>query len=378
MRAAPYRFTFESDQIIYILPENRPEGGLETMGERATIDARVPAKIKVVGVGGGGCNAVRRMMQREQIPGVEYIAVNTDIKSLDLISGALPIQIGTHITHGFGAGGNMNIGEQAAEESHFTLERAIKGADLVFIAVGMGGGTGTGAAPIVAEIAKASGAMVIAVMTTPFSFEGKRRFDVALGGLHKLVQKVHNTIIVPNDRLLQFGDHDVPVGQAFAMADEVVGEGILSISQLINVPGEINVDLADVKAVMSIQGATLMAAGWGSGKNGALEAAEQAVSNPLLDTNIEGAKGVLFNFSGGPDLAVREVNGAANIIAKALDPNALIFFGMNLPDDELEGKVKVTLIATGIKSPLFSSWRSEIGQNIRSAMPRIPLRSFRK
>jgi cell division protein FtsZ len=340
------------------------------MGERVTSDARVPARIKVVGVGGGGCNAVRRMMQHQEIPGVEHLAINTDVKALDLVSGATPLQIGSYLTHGFGSGGNATIGEQAAEESRLHLERAVRGADLVFIAVGMGGGTGTGASPIVAEIARESGAMVIAVMTVPFSFEGRRRFDVAMSGLRKLVPKVNNTIIIPNDRLLKFGDHDVPVSQAFAMADDVIGEGILSISQLINVPGEINVDMADVKAVMNIQGAALMSTGWGDGKNGALEAAEQAVSNPLLDTSISGAKGVLFNFSGGPDMSVREVNGAASLIARELDPNALIFFGMNLPDEELEGRAKITLVATGIKTSVYSGWTTEVGPRLKSAMPR--------
>jgi cell division protein FtsZ len=348
------------------------------MGERATVDARVPAKIKVVGVGGGGCNAVRRMMHQQEIPGVEYIAINTDVKALDLISGATQVQIGAYLTHGFGSGGNMHVGEQAAEESRLHLERAIRGADLVFIAAGMGGGTGTGASPVVAELAQASGAMVIAVMTVPFSFEGRRRFDIALVGLRKLGQKVNNTIIIPNDRLLKFGDHDVPVSQAFSMADDVVGEGILSISQLINVPGEINVDMADVKAVMNIQGATLMATGWGDGKNGALEAAEQAISNPLLDTNITGARGVLFNFSGGPDLTVREVNGAASLIGRELDPNALIFFGMNLPDEELEGRAKLTLVATGIKSALYSGWVSEVAPRLRNAIPRLQFGTQKK
>lgn len=334
-------------------------------------DTKVLAKIKVIGVGGGGCNAVRRMMQQEKIPGVNYIAVNTDVKSLELISGATPIQIGSYLTHGFGAGGDLKVGELSAKESRFSLERTLKGADLIFIAAGMGGGTGTGAAPIVAEISKSSGAMVIAVMTMPFSFEGRKRQDNALAGLRKLVQNVNNIIIVPNDKLLHFGDHNVPVSQAFSMADEVIAEGILSISQLINVPGEINVDLADVKAVMGIPGATLMATGWGTGEKGALEAAEQAISNPLLDTSIKGAKGILFNFSGGPDLSVRQVDEAANLIARELDPNALIFFGMNLPDNELKSKVKLTLVATGIRSPLSGDWRSEVGQSLRTAYHRF-------
>ncbi len=341
-------------------------------------DARVPARIKVVGVGGGGCNAVRRMMKRQQIPGVDYIVVNTDIKSLELVCGALSIQIGTHFTRGFGAGGYASMGEQAALESRFALERATKDAEMVFITAGMGGGTGTGASPVVAEIARQNGALVIAVVTTPFFFEGKKRLMNALDGLRKLVPKVNNIIIVPNDRLLQFGDHDVPMEEAFFMADDVIAEGILSISQLVNVPGEINVDLADVKRVISIPGATLMATGWGEGRNGAQEAAERVISNPLLNTDIKGAKGVLFCFSGGPDLMIGEVARAADLIAKEVDPGALIFFGMNLPEDELKDKVKLTLVATGIKSPIYSTWLSEMGQNLKSAMPRISLTPLRR
>jgi cell division protein FtsZ len=332
--------------------------------------AREPARIKMIGVGGGGVNTVRRMMQRGQVPGVEYIAVNTDIKSLEFLSGsaALCIQIGEHLTRGFGAGGNARIGEQAADEGRYLLKRAAKDAELVFITVGMGGGTGTGAAPVVAEIAKESGALVIAVLTTPFSFEGRRRFDVALGGIRRLKEKVDNMIIVHNDRLLQFANHNAPIGRAFAIADEVVTEGISSVSQLVNVPGEINVDLADVKVVMSIPGIALMAIGQGDGKDGAIDAAEQAISNPLLDINMKGAKGVLLNYSGGPDLALGEVNEAANLIARQADPNAILFFGMSSPSGELQDKVKVTLIATGIKSVNDGGWLSEIGGGIRSAV----------
>lgn len=341
-------------------------------------DARVLARIKVAGIGGGGCNAVRRMMKRQQIPGVDYIVVNTDIKSLGLVSGALPIQIGTRFTRGFGAGGEASKGEQAALESRFPLERATKDADMVFIAAGMGGGTGTGASPVVAEIARQNGALVIAVVTTPFFFEGKKRFLNALSGLRKLIPKVNNIIIVPNDRLLQFGDHDIPTAAAFAMADDVIAEGILSISQLVNVPGEINVDLADVKRVIGIPGATLMATAWGEGRNGAEEAAQKVISNPLSDTDIKGAKGVLFNFSGGPDLMIGGVARASDLIAKEVDPGALIFFGMNLPEDELEGKVKLTLVATGIKSPAYGTWLSEMGQNLKSVMPRVPFAPLRR
>lgn len=347
------------------------------MNERLS-DTRLPARIKVAGVGGGGCNTIRRMRQYHEIPGVAYIGVNTDIKALAMMSDVLPIQIGTHLTHGFGAGGNPSVGEQSARESIFALARTLKDADLVFIIAGMGGGTGTGAAPIVAEVAKESGALIIAVVTIPFSFEGKRRLDIALAGLSKLAQRVNNIIIVPNNQLLAYGDHDVPMQKAFAIADEVVAEGILSISQLINVPGEINVDLADVKTVMSIPGAARMATGWGEGRDKAAKAAEQVISNPLLNAHIKGARGVLFNFSGGPDLAIGEVNQAANLIAREIDPYARIFFGMSLPEDEIEDKVKLTLVATGIKSAANGNWFSGIGQSFRNAMPRIGLGMSRR
>ena len=329
--------------------------------------AREPARIKVIGVGGGGCNTVRRMMQHKAVPGVEYIVVNTDIKSLESLSGttALSIQIGEHLTRGFGAGGNAKVGEQAAEEGRYLLKRSAKDAELVFITVGMGGGTGTGAAPVVAQIARESGALIIAVVTTPFSFEGRRRFDVALGGLRRFKEEVHNMIVVHNDRLLQFANHDAPVGKAFAMADEVVTEGILSVSQLVNVPGEINVDLADVKVVMGIPGIALMAMGRGDGQHKVIEAAEQAISNPLLDINMAGAKGVLLNFSGGPDLTLGEVNEAATLVARQADPNAIIFFGMNGASEELEDQTKLTVIATGIKSDNNNHWFSEMGQGVK-------------
>jgi cell division protein FtsZ len=246
------------------------------------------------------------------------------------------------------------------------LKKALKDAELVFITVGMGGGTGTGAAPIVAKIARDSGALVIAVVTTPFSFEGKKRFSVALSGIRRLKPEVDNLIIVHNDRLFQFVERNAPIGEAFATADEAVSEGVLSVSQLVNVPGEINVDLADVKSVMNIPGGAIMAIGRGNhARYPAMEAAEQAISNPLLDINISGAKGVLFNFSGGPDLTLGEVNDAANLIAREVDPSAMIFFGMTTPSEELEGAVKLTVIATGIKPALPLNWLSEMGEDIK-------------
>lgn len=328
---------------------------------------KIIAHIKVVGVGGGGCNTVRRMMQFCNIGGLDYIVMNTDVKSLELIQNCHTIQIGSHLTQGFGAGGDARVGEAAARENKMALQKACRGADLIFITAGMGGGTGTGSAPVVAEIAKESGALVIAVVTTPFTFEGSRRADVAFNGLRNLMEKVNSTIIVPNDHLLRLGDHDVPISKAFAAADGVVSEGIMAISELINVPGEINVDMADVKRVMSIPGISLMATGRGEGPNGAEHAAQEVIFEPLLETHVTGAKGVLFCFTGGPDLTLGSVEKAATLISKSVDPHALIFFGMNLPRTEMTGKVKINLVATGIEPNAGSAWFSQLKQAAKTA-----------
>ncbi len=317
---------------------------------RASDRGKAPAMIKVIGVGGGGCNTVRRMMRARQIPGVEYVAANTDVKSLDLIQGALSVQIGEHMTHGFGAGGDPRVGSRAAEEGEFLLKRAVKDAEMVFIAVGMGGGTGTGASPVVAKIAKEAGAMVIAVVTTPFSFEGKKRTEVAYGGLGLLRTVVDNLIIIHNDKLLQYAEHNTNISEAFKMADDVVAEGIVSVSQLVNIPGEINVDMADVKRVMGIPGVTIMAIGQGQGSHPAMDATEQAMSNPLVDVKMTGAKGLLVSFSGGPDLTLTEVNEAGTLVARECDPQCHFKFGLATLSEELRGKAKVTLIATGIRT----------------------------
>ncbi len=337
------------------------------MVSRLVDGASAPARIKVVGVGGGGCNAVRRMITHK-VPGVEYVVANTDIKSLDTVPGALSVQIGEHLTHGFGAGGDPRVGERAAEEGTMILKKALKDAELVFITAGMGGGTGTGAAPVVAQAAKASGALTIAVVTTPFSFEGKKRLELALAGVRRLKPEVDNLIIVHNEHLLQYVEHNASIENAFATADEVITQGILSVSMLVNVPGEINVDLADVKAVMGIPGTALMAIGTGEGQHAAADAAEQAIANPLLNLSMKGAKGVLFNFAGGPDLTLGAVNDAANLIAQVADPNALIFFGMTAPNPEMEGKIKLTLIATGIKAQIHEGWFTEAGHSIKEAV----------
>ncbi len=332
-----------------------------TFGNNRGGDSRkVIAHIKVIGVGGGGCNTVRRMMQFCNISGLDYVVMNTDVKSLELIQRCQSIQIGSHLTQGFGAGGDARVGEAAARENKMALQKACRGADLIFITAGMGGGTGTGSAPVVAEIARESGALVIAVVTTPFTFEGTRRADVAFNGLRTLMDKVNSTIIVPNDHLLRLGDHDVPISKAFAAADGVVSEGITAISELINVPGEINVDMADVKRVMSIPGISLMATGRGEGPNGAEHAAQEVVFEPLLETHVTGAKGVLFCFTGGPDLTLGSVEKAASLISKSVDPHALIFFGMNLPRPEMTGKCKINLVATGIEPSADSAWFSQL------------------
>ena len=320
---------------------------------------RAPARIKVMGVGGGGCNCVRRMMEHA-VPGVQFAMVNTDIKSLEPASDAVEtIWIGQKVTQGWGAGGDARMGERAAEESTTEVRNSLKNAELVFITSGMGGGTGTGAAPYIAHLAKDMGALVVGVVTTPFSFEGSRRISEAIAGVARLRPYVDNLIVIHNDRLLQFVDHDAEMIEAFRTADEVVTQGILSISELINVPGEINVDFADVRSIIGYPGGALMAIGQGRGRMGALEAARQAIANPLLNMSIKGARGVLFSIKGGQELTLGGVNAAGELIGKTVKKNAAIYFGMSI-DKSLEDGVKLTLIATGLKangSGPFSGFR---------------------
>ena len=311
---------------------------------------RAPARIKVVGVGGGGCNCVRRML-RHRVPGVKFVMVNTDIKSLDPTSDVDTLQIGEKVTHGWGAGGDAKIGSKAADESAAAIKKALRDAELVFITSGMGGGTGTGAAPNIANMAKEMGALVVAVITTPFSFEGSRRLEQALAGVSNLRPYVDNLIIIHNDRLLEFVDRDARMVEAFATADEVVTQGILSVSELINVPGEINVDFADVRTIMKNPGGALMAIGVGHGNMGALEAARQAIANPLLNLSIKGAHGVLFSVKGGEGLTLGGVNAAGELIGKTVRKDASIFFGMSI-DPSLEDEVRLTMIATGLKQKI--------------------------
>ena len=309
-----------------------------------------PAKIKVIGLGGGGCNAITRMV-REEIQGVEFIAMNTDAQALAITEAPIRIQLGEKLTRGLGVGGDHDLGQKAAEESRDELKELISGADMVFITSGMGGGTGTGAAPVIAEIAKQSGALTIAVVTRPFSFEGTHRCQVSDEGIVRLLSKVDTLIIIPNDRLLDLCDQKTGVDNAFKLADDVLHHGVQSIAEVITVPGMINLDFADVKAVMKDAGPAWMSIGVGEGKNRAIEAAKDALASPLLDVSIEGSKGVLFNVVGGSSLTLAEINEAAEVIKQAVDPEANIIFGV-AHDPNSESELKITLIATGFASKL--------------------------
>ena len=303
------------------------------------------ANIKVIGVGGGGNNAVNRMVDN-QIKGVQFLAVNTENQVLELSKADVTIQIGEKVTKGLGAGANPQIGEEAAQESREEITKALEGADMVFVTAGMGGGTGTGAAPIVAECAKEVGALTVGVVTKPFAFEGKRRRAQAEKGIEFLTQKVDTIIVIPNDKLLQVVDKKCSVSDAFSKADEVLRQGIKGISDLIQIPGLINLDFADVKTIMTNQGEALMGIGEGTGENRAADAAKMAINSPLLETAIDGAKGILLNISGSSDLGIFEVNEAAQIISDAADPDANIIFG-SVIDESLGDKVQVTVVATG-------------------------------
>ncbi|MBU7005612.1 cell division protein FtsZ [Phosphitispora fastidiosa] len=309
------------------------------------IDMDQFANIKVIGVGGGGGNAVNRMITAG-LKGVEFITVNTDAQALYMSEAQHKMQIGAKLTKGLGAGANPEIGQKAAEESREELAKALNGADMVFVTAGMGGGTGTGAAPIVAEVAKEIGALTVGVVTKPFTFEGRKRLTQAEGGISNLKNKVDTLITIPNDRLLQVIDKHTSIVEAFRIADDVLRQGVQGISDLIAVPGLINLDFADVKTIMTETGSALMGIGIASGEKRASEAAESAISSPLLETSIEGARGVLLNITGGSSLALFEVNEAAEIIAQAADPEANIIFGAVI-DESMEDEVRVTVIATG-------------------------------
>jgi cell division protein FtsZ len=303
------------------------------------------ARIKVIGVGGGGCNAVNRMVDIG-VSGVEFWSINTDAQALTSASTQNRLQVGQKLTRGLGAGGNPAIGQKAAEESRDEILAALDGSDLVFITAGMGGGTGTGAAPIVAEVAKEVGALTVGVITRPFTFEGRRRTTQAEEGVGALQSRVDTLIMIPNDKLLSVISEQTPVQEAFRVADDILRQGVQGISDIITIPGLVNVDFADVRAVMADAGSALMGIGVGSGKSRAREAAMTAISSPLLDSSIDGARGVVFNITGGSDLTLHEVNAAAELIYEAVDPNANIIFGAVI-DDRLQGEVRITVIATG-------------------------------
>ena len=304
-----------------------------------------PAKIKAIGIGGGGCNAITRMV-REGIKGVDFMAMNTDGQALVLSEAPTRVQLGERLTRGLGVGGDHKVGSKAAEESRQLVEELVEGADMVFVAAGMGGGTGTGGIPVIAEIAKQAGALTIAVVTKPFSFEGSHRSQVAEEGLLALSAKVDTLIIIPNDRLLQLCDAKTTVDNAFRLADDALLLGVRAISEVVTVPGLINLDFADIKSVMKDAGPAWMSVGKASGQNRAAEASKAALASPLLDVSVGGARGVLFNITGGPSLTMFECNEAAQIISQAVDPNANIIFGVVF-DSKMDSELQITVIATG-------------------------------
>ena len=305
------------------------------------------AQIRVIGVGGGGSNAVNRMIS-DGLTGVEFVAVNTDAQALMLSSAPRRVRIGDRLTRGSGVLGNPELGQRAAEESADKLHEVVKGSDMVFITGGMGGGTGTGASPVVAKMAKDLGALTIGVVTRPFAWEGAVRADVAKTGIDQLKESVDTLIVIPNDRLLEITDKRVSLQEAFSLVDDVLRQGVKGISQLITVPGLINLDFADVRTIMSEGGAALMAVGSGTGENRAVDAVQQAISSRLLDITIDGARGILFNITGGNDLGLYEVNEAASIIKQTAHPEVNLIFGAVI-DETMTDEVRVTVIATGFE-----------------------------
>ncbi len=320
------------------------------------------ARIKVVGVGGGGNKAIQRMMQ-SKIHGVEFVAINLDAQDLNIANAPTKILIGKNITRGLGAGMNPEIGQKAAQENKDEISEALKGSDMVFITAGLGGGTGTGAAPIVAEIARDLGALTIGVVTKPFLFEGMTRSRIADEGWAQLRDKVDALITISNDRLLSIIDRKTPLLEAFQKVDDVLHQGVQGISDLITVPGIINVDFADVRTIMSNSGSALMGIGTASGEDRAVDAAKAAINSPLLDISIDGARGVLFNVSGGADLAMSEISEVAKVITASIDPNAKVIFGAVQDDNLKKGEIQVTVIAAGFNSPVA---KSAVAQTVSS------------
>jgi cell division protein FtsZ len=303
------------------------------------------AQIRVVGVGGGGSNAVNRMIA-EGLSGVDFIAVNTDAQALMLSDAPKRVRIGDKLTRGLGVGGNSDLGRKAAEESADELYEVLRGSDMVFVTAGMGGGTGTGAAPVIARVSREMDALTIGVVTRPFSWEGAVRIETAMAGIEQLKEAVDTLIVIPNDRLLEITDKRVSLQAAFTLADDVLRQGVQGISELITVPGLINLDFADVRTIMSEGGAALMAVGRASGENRAVEAAQQAISSRLLDITIDGARGILFNVTGGPDLSLFEVNEAASIVKQTAHPDVNLIFGAVI-DEKMADEIRIIVIATG-------------------------------
>ncbi|MFO1445815.1 cell division protein FtsZ [Bacillus sp. Bva_UNVM-123] len=329
------------------------------------------ATIKVIGVGGGGNNAVNRMIEHG-VQGVEFIAVNTDAQALNLSKAEVKMQIGGKLTRGLGAGANPEVGKKAAEESKEQLEEALKGADMVFVTAGMGGGTGTGAAPVIAQIARDLGALTVGIVTRPFTFEGRKRATQAAGGIASMKEAVDTLIVIPNDRLLEIVDKSTPMLEAFREADNVLRQGVQGISELIAVPGLINLDFADVKTIMSNKGSALMGIGVATGENRAAEAAKKAISSPLLETSIDGAQGVLMNISGGSNISLYEVQEAADIVATASDQDVNMIFG-SVINENLNDEIVVTVIATGFNEDVahLKSVRPTVGQQKPATMGNI-------
>ena len=329
------------------------------------------ARIKVIGVGGGGSNAVNRMIASD-IEGIEFWTMNTDAQALSHSDATRRIQLGQKLTRGLGAGGNPAIGQKAAEESREEIAQALEGADLVFITAGMGGGTGTGAARIVAEVAKEMGALTVGVVTRPFTFEGRRRTNQAEEGISGLQSQVDTLIIIPNDKLLQAINDTTPVQEAFRIADDVLRSGVQGISDIITIPGLINVDFADVRTVMADAGSALMGIGEGSGKSRAREAAIQAITSPLLESSIEGARGVVLNITGGADMTLSEVSTAADTIYEVVDPNANIIFSAVI-DEEMQGEMRITVIATGFTGEIAEPNSRLRGNNLPARNTSAPV-----
>jgi cell division protein FtsZ len=341
---------------------------LDEMNGHASLEGA--ARIVVLGIGGGGSNAVNRMIQ-SGVRSVEFVAVNTDTQALARSDASTRVRIGEKLTRGLGAGGNPSVGEKAAEESAEQIAELVRDADMVFIAAGMGGGTGTGAAPIIAQISKETGALTVGVVTKPFTFEGRQRAKNAEEGINQLKDRVDTLITIPNDRLLQVIDRKTTLEQAFMEVDDVLRQGIQGISELITEPGLINLDFADVKSIMSDSGGALMAIGHGAGDTRAQDAARMAISSPLLDISMDGARGVLLNITGGMDLALSEINEAAEVVAQAADPEANIIFGAVI-DPRLDNEIKITVIATGFDVRQPRPGQMNQGFRTRLSRPQYP------